>query len=42
MNGIKKNTVASYENTNKRTRSNWGQVMEDFLEELMLLFMLKW
>lgn len=32
MNGIKKNITASHGDTNKGTRSNWGEVRDGFLE----------
>lgn len=38
MNDVKKNITASYENTNKGTGSNCGEVRGGFLEESMFLF----
>lgn len=38
MNDRGKDITVSCENTNKGTRSNWGQVMEGFLREPMFQF----
>lgn len=38
MNDRRKGITVSCENTNKGTRSNWGQVMKGFLGELMFQF----
>lgn len=38
MNDREKDITVSFKNTNKGTISNWGQVMEGFLRELMFQF----